>query len=57
MKRWVLLYAERGDRGELIHHKEVFFSRIAARINFWFSCKDRRRVVYNLIEEEVDERI
>ncbi len=53
MKQFVISYYEIGDKGELVHHKEVFFTRLAARINFWFSQRNKRRVHLYLTETEV----
>lgn len=53
MKQYVLTYSEIGDKGEFILHREVFFSRLGASINLFFSKMNKNRVMHGIKEEEV----
>ena len=53
MKQYVLIYSEIGDKGELVQHREVFFTRLGARINLFFSAMNKNRVMHRIKEEEV----
>jgi len=51
MKQYVMTYAEIGYKGALIQHREVFHTRLGARINLFFSKMNKRRI-WNKIKEE-----
>lgn len=53
MKQYVLTYMEPTDNGALIHHREVFHSRIAAAVNYWLSLRDKHRMNPIIREQQV----
>ncbi len=53
MKQYILSYFEIGDKGERVHHQEVFLIRFVAKINLWFSLHNRNRVCHRLTEKSV----
>ena len=53
MKQYVLSYFEYGTKGECIRHREVFLTRFVAKVNLWFSVRNKRRILNILTEEEV----
>lgn len=53
MKVWVLTYFEFGSKGEMIRHREEFPTKISAKINLFFSEKNKRRWMCELKKEEL----
>ena len=43
MSTWVLTYLEFGSKGEMIRHREEFPTKISAKVNLFFTKKNKRR--------------
>lgn len=43
MKNYILRYFEMGDKREFIQRTETFIDGLSARINYWLSCRNKRR--------------
>lgn len=48
MTNYILTYFEIGGKGEMVQHRETFIDGISARINYWLSIRNKKRVHVSL---------
>ncbi len=52
MKEYIIRYKTKGVNGSIILHREVFFSKILALVNFYMARLDKSRADVTLKEED-----
>ena len=50
----IVRYYEVGEKGALIQHREDYPTKISGRINYWFACRDPRKM--NVTIEYVEKK-